>query len=89
MTSASSTRDVLCLAQHVPQRRRDLAGREDAGGHLVQQRLEEVVVPAVEQRHVDTVDVSEEAAGGQPAEAAADARRPDGSDSLTVAVPRR
>ena len=71
MTSASSTVDVLRLAEHVPQRRRDLAGREDAGGHLVQQRLEEMVVPAVEQRHLDRADVTEEAARGQPAEAAA------------------
>ena len=40
--------DVLVLAQHVAQRRRDLPRREDAGGHLVQQRLEEVVVAAVD-----------------------------------------
>ena len=29
----------------------DLAGRQRAGGHLVQQRLEQVVVP-VDERHV-------------------------------------
>ena len=62
---------VLRPAQDVPQRRRDLTGREDAGRDLVQQRLEQVVVAAVDQRDVDR-QLSEEAARRQPAEAAAD-----------------
>ena len=64
-------RDVPRVAEHVPQRRRDLAGWQDAGRHLVEQRLEEVVVAPVEQGHLDPADAPEEAARGQPAEATA------------------
>ena len=39
---------VAQTAQHVTDGRRDLALRKDAGGHLVQQRLEEVVVGPVD-----------------------------------------
>ena len=40
--------DVLVLAQHVADGRRDLARREHARRHLVQERLEQVVVAPVE-----------------------------------------
>ena len=50
------------------------AGRQDPRRDLVQQGLEEVVVPAVEQGHVDG-QVAEEAARREPAEAAARRRR--------------
>ena len=49
-TSPSTTRSAAVVAQHVADGRRDLPLREDAGGHLVQQRLEEVMVGAVDQR---------------------------------------
>ena len=62
---------VLRPAQDVPQRRRDLTGREDAGRDLVQQRLEQVVVAPVDQRDVDR-QLSEEPARRQATEAAAD-----------------
>ena len=83
------------LAEHVSQRRRDLTRWQDAGGHLVQQWLEEVVVPSVEQGHVDPLDASEEAARGQPAEPAHhDRRHADGADGFASVralspVPRR
>jgi hypothetical protein len=53
----------------VSERRRDLPGREHAGRDLVQQRLEEVVVPSIDQRDLDVVDMTEETCRGQPAEA--------------------
>ena len=62
---------VLVLAQHVPQRRRDLPGREDAGGDLVEQRLEQVVVPPVDQGDLD-VELGEPPACRQPTESAPD-----------------
>ena len=46
-------------------------GRQHARRHLVQQRLEQVVVAAVDQRDVDG-QVAEEPGGGQPAEATSD-----------------
>ena len=64
--------DARDAAQHVSQRRRDVARREHAGRHLVEQRLEEMVVASVDQRHVDALDMSEEACSGQAAEAASD-----------------
>ena len=63
--------DVLAPAQNVPQHRRDRTRRQDAGGHLVEERLEQVVVAPVDERDVD-VGRSEQAGGGQAAEAAAD-----------------
>ena len=44
---------VLLAAQHGAQRRGDLAGGQRAGRALVQQRLKQVVIAAVDQRHVD------------------------------------
>ena len=45
--------DVLVLAQDSPERRCDLALREDSRRDLVEQRLEEVVVRAVDERDLD------------------------------------
>lgn len=42
--------DVLLVAQDPADRRRDVAGRQRRGGHLVQERLKEMVVVAIEQR---------------------------------------
>ena len=62
---------VLCLPQDVAQRRRDLAGRQDAGGHLVEERLEQMVVAPVDQRDLDVLDRAEQTARRQTAESTA------------------
>ena len=54
------------------QRRRDLARRQRAGRHLVDERLEEVEVPPVDQRHLEVVVLAQLVDRLQPAEAAAD-----------------
>ena len=63
--------DVLAATQNVPQHGGDCTGRQDAGGHLVEQRLEQVVIALVDERDVE-VGRCEQAGGGQAAEAAAD-----------------
>ena len=70
-TSASSDADVACPLEDRAQRIRDLAGRERAGRHLVGQRLEEVEVPPVDERHLDRRPPQLQR-GLEPAEAAAD-----------------
>ena len=72
---------VLGPAQDVSQRWGDLTGRQDPRRHLVQQRLEQVVVAAIEQRHVDG-KVGQEPACGEPAEPATD--HDDAVPRLTV-----
>ncbi len=44
---------VSLAAQNVPHRRGDIALGKDAGSHLVQQRLKQVVVRSVDHRHLD------------------------------------
>ncbi len=61
---------VLLPAQDLARCRRDLAGRQDAGGHLVEQRLEQVRRRPVDERDVD-VGALEGLGGEQPAEAGA------------------
>ena len=56
--------------QHVPQRRRDVAGRKHAGRDLVEQRLEQMVIAPIDERHVD-IGVAEQPGRGKTAEAAA------------------
>ena len=68
-------RHVVVAAQDVPNRWGDLPSREDAGRELVEQRLEEVVVPCVDERHVDGCP-PEELRGEQPAEPASDDDHP-------------
>src|ERR1019366_1183823 len=57
-------------AEDGPHRVRDVGGVEERRRHLVEEGLEEVVVVAVDQGHVD-VDVTKPLHGGQPAEAGA------------------
>ncbi len=71
VTSASLDADVAVLPDHVADRRGDLARRQHAGRHLVEQRLEQVVVAPVDQRHVDR-HVPEQPRGEEAAEAPAD-----------------
>ena len=63
--------DVLVLAHDAPERRRDLAHREDSRRDLVEQRLKEVVVRTVDERDLD-VALAQELRGEEAAEAAAD-----------------
>ena len=62
---------VLLPAKHVADRRRDLALRQDPRGHLVQQRLEQMVVDAVDEGEVHGRAL-QEPGGEQPPEPAAD-----------------
>ena len=68
---AEQHRGVLLPGQHLAGGRRDLALGEDAGRHLVEQRLEEVVGGLGDHRHVD-VGALERLGAEQPAEAGAD-----------------
>ena len=67
-TSPSLTSTLASSAEQLAQRVRDVARRQLGGRDLVEQRLELVVVVAVDQRHVDVVVL------GEPPRAA-DARR--------------
>ena len=68
VTSASSTRTSALRRNMLRSAGRDLARREQAGGDLVEQRLEQVVVGAVDQRDLGP-------AAGQ------DLRRPDAAEA--------
>jgi hypothetical protein len=61
---------VGLLAQRGADRHGDVTGRQRRGGDLVQQRLKQVMVPAVDQRHRDG-RARQPARGRQAAEAAA------------------
>jgi hypothetical protein len=63
--------DVPVALEDVAQRRRDLALGQDPGGHLVEQRLEQVVLGAVDERDHD-VAAAQRPCGEEPAEAAPD-----------------
>ena len=63
--------DVLLAPQDPADGRRDVAGRKRRHRHLVEQRLEDVMIPAVENRDADP-RAAEGAGGIQPAKAAAD-----------------
>ena len=84
--SASSTRTLSLAAQHPADRRGDVARRQAGRGHLIQQRLEDVVVVAVDQRHAHR-RAPERLGGNQPAEAAADDHDMRGA-ALTIEVVR-
>ena len=66
---------VLLPAHDVPQGRGDLARRQHPGGRLVEEGLEEMVIAAVDQCHVDRF-ASEEAGGRKAPEPAADDDHP-------------
>ena len=66
---------VLLAAEHLAGRRRDLALGEDAGRHLVEQRLEEVVRGLGDHRHVD-VGAAQRLGAEQPPEARTRSPRP-------------
>ena len=70
-TSPSSTRVLRWRLSDVAQRRGDLAGREPAGGDLIEQRLEEVEVAPVDQRDLHR-RAAQRLRRVEPAETAAD-----------------
>jgi hypothetical protein len=70
-TSALHHAGVLLLPENLTDRRGDLTGGHDARGHLVQQRLEQVVVGPVDDGDVD-VGVRQVLGGEQSAETSAD-----------------
>ena len=51
--------DVGLIGKHLPQRVGDVAGRDLRGRHLVEQRLELVVVVAIDQRDPHVLVVSQ------------------------------
>ena len=63
--------DVALAAQYLPDRRRDLALGQDAGRHLVEQRLEQVIRRAVDQGDLHR-GPAQRLGGEQPAESRAD-----------------
>ena len=72
VTSAISTRGVGAALERGPDRRGAVARGQGAGRDLVEQRLEQVVVRAVDQRHVDVGAPRARARAASAAEAAAD-----------------
>jgi hypothetical protein len=73
--------DVLLLAQHLADRRRDLALGQDPGRDLIEQRLEQVVRGAVDQRDLDR-RVPQRPGREQPAEP-----RPDDHHTMHLTSP--
>ena len=67
---------VPLAAQDVPERRRDRSLREDAARHLVQERLEQMMIRPVDQHDLDVARAAERPCGEEAAEAAADDRDP-------------
>jgi hypothetical protein len=67
---------VLLAAKHAADRRRDLPLRQDPRGHLVQQRLEQVVIDAVDEGEIHGRAL-QEPGSEQPAESA-----PDDDDAM-------
>ena len=63
--------DIFLMTQHPANRRRDVAWRQRCRRHLIQQRLEEMVVVAIDQRDANR-RVPERARGVEAAEPAAD-----------------
>jgi hypothetical protein len=63
--------DVLLPAENPPDRRSDLSRRKRRAGHLIQERLKDVMVPTIEQRNLYRY-VSERPSGIQAAESASD-----------------
>src|SRR5262249_6633827 len=63
--------DVSLLRLELADRRGDLGGREDGGCHLIEQRLKNVVVAAIDQDDLD-IGAPQRVCGGDPGKAATD-----------------
>ena len=68
---AEDDRGVPLVPQDVADRRRDVALGQDAGRHLIEQRLEQVMVGAVDDCHIDMC-APKRLSGEQPGEPGAD-----------------
>ena len=68
-TSPSTTLGIPLLAKDVADRRSDVALREDPGRNLVEQRLKQVVVCAVDNCHFH-IGVAQGLGGKEPSESA-------------------
>ena len=64
--------DAVVVGEHRAQRVRDVTGRQLRGRHLIQQRLELVVVVAIDQRDVDRIMAGQLLRAAQAGEAATD-----------------
>jgi hypothetical protein len=80
--------DVALPAHDVPQRRGDIGAGQRRTGHLVQQRLEHVMVGAIDQRHAHR-RVRQGAHGFQATEAAAENHHVGLSHGITHGGHRR
>ena len=74
--------------QNSAQRRRDLPLREDPGGHLVEQRLEEVVVVPIDEGDPDR-STAQDLGREQAAEASADDQHSMGTRGHGLPVEER
>ncbi len=72
---------ISIVTVDVAQRRSYLAGREDAGGYLVEKRLEEMMVAPVDQRDIDVARSGQQPTCGKSSKAAT-------YDHDTVTCPR-
>ena len=72
-------RHVAVMTQHLPDRRRHLTRGQDSRRQLIEQRLEEVVVPLVDQRHLHRRP-SQELRSEQAPETATDDEHPVNRD---------
>ena len=61
---------IWVVTEDVAQRRGYLARREDAGGYLVEERLEEMVVAPVDQRYIDVARSGQQPTCGEASESA-------------------
>jgi hypothetical protein len=50
---AEQNASIFLAAQHAAQRSSNLAGRKRACRHLIQQRLEQMIITPIDKRHVD------------------------------------
>ena len=84
--------DVRVLAKQLAHLERDVARAELRGGDLVEQRLELVVVVAVDQRHAHVVVLRQPARAGEPGKAGAHdhhMRRAHATTSVRAGAPSR
>jgi hypothetical protein len=60
------------MAEDPANERADVRGRQRGRRHLIQQRLEEVMVAPIEERDANAAPAREHARGGEPAKSAHD-----------------
>ena len=68
-------RSVLLIAQDAPGRRRDVGGRESGSRHLIEQRLKEMIIVAVDHSYVER-GMPQRLGSRKPSKTSADDRNP-------------